>query len=52
MYVSGAFDTRWDNSILNPAFGSLTASDFEVVSLGWQSSGPAPPTNVRLVSGQ
>ncbi len=36
MYVSGTWDVRWDNDVLNPAFGSLTASDFEVVQLGWQ----------------
>src|SRR5262245_46123169 len=36
MYVSGTWDTRWDNDVLNPAFDSLTASDFEVVALGWQ----------------
>lgn len=36
MYVSGAYDTRWDNDVLNPAFGALTASDFEVVQLGWR----------------
>jgi hypothetical protein len=36
MYVSGAFDPRWDNGVLNPAFRSLTASDFEVIELGWR----------------
>ncbi len=36
MYVSGAYDTRWDNDVLNPAFASLTASDFEVVQRGWK----------------
>lgn len=36
MYISGAYDTRWDNDILNPAFDELTASDFEVVQRGWQ----------------
>jgi hypothetical protein len=35
MYVTGAYDTRWDNGVLNPAFASLTASDFEVVERGW-----------------
>ncbi len=35
MYISGAFDTRWDNGILNPAFHSLDASDFEVVQRGY-----------------
>ena len=36
MYVTGAYDTRWDNDVLNPAFASLKASDFEVVELGWR----------------
>lgn len=36
MFISGAYDTRWDNDVLNPAFASLTASDFEVVELGWR----------------
>ena len=52
MYISGTFDTRWDNGILNPAFGALTASDFEVITRGWQPTGPNPPTNVRIVSGR
>jgi len=42
MYISGVFDPRWDNGILNPAFRSLTASDFEVIRLGYRSSAPAP----------
>jgi hypothetical protein len=36
MYVQGTYDTRWNNDVLNPAFASLQASDFEVVQLGWQ----------------
>jgi hypothetical protein len=36
LYVTGAYDTRWNNGVLNPAFGSLKASDFEVVQLGWR----------------
>ena len=45
MYVSGAYDPRWDNDVLNPAFAGLTASDFEVVERGWKppvavSTGP------------
>ena len=41
LYVTGTYDTRWDNDVLNPAFASLKASDFEVVKLGWQpASGP------------
>ena len=44
MYVQGTYDTRWDNDVLNPAFGSLKVSDFEVVQLGWQPSGaPTDP---------
>lgn len=35
MYVSGTFDERWDNGILNPALGQLRAGDFEVIQLGW-----------------
>lgn len=38
MYVTGTYDTRWDNDILNPAFHGLHASDFEVIQLGWQPS--------------
>ena len=41
MYVSGTYDTRWNNDVLNPAFGALKASDFEVVQLGW-----APATSL------
>jgi hypothetical protein len=36
LYVTGATDTRWNNDALNPAFGTLTAGDFEVVRLGWR----------------
>jgi len=36
MYISGTYDTRWDNDVLNPAFAAIKASDFEVVQLGWQ----------------
>jgi hypothetical protein len=36
MYVTGTYDVRWDNDVLNPAFAALHASDFEVVKLGWQ----------------
>jgi len=36
LYVSGTYDTRWDNDLLNPAFSAVKASDFEVVQLGWQ----------------
>jgi hypothetical protein len=36
MFVTGTYDTRWDNGVLNPAFHSLYADDFEVIQLGWQ----------------
>jgi hypothetical protein len=50
MYISGAFDTRWDNNVLNPAFGALTAADFEVLTLGYRPA-PAPlgPSNLRIL---
>ena len=43
MYITGTFDTRWANGILNPAFATLSASDFEVIQLGWTPSAPPPP---------
>jgi hypothetical protein len=45
MYITGTFDTRWDNNLLNPAFSLLTASDFEVVQLGWN-----PPSGAAALS--
>ena len=36
LYIGGTFDTRWNNDVLNPAFSMLSASDFDVVQLGWQ----------------
>ena len=46
MYVSGAFDPRWNNNVLNPAFRSLTASDFDVIELGWRGGhAPVPGCN-------
>jgi hypothetical protein len=41
MYITGTFDTRWDNNILNPAFSLLSASDFDVVQLGWKPTAAA-----------
>jgi hypothetical protein len=35
LFVSGTYDTRWNNDVLNPAFHSLKGSDFEVIELGW-----------------
>src|SRR5262249_30203450 len=36
MYITGTMDARWNNDVLNPAFASLTAGDFEVIRLGWR----------------
>src|SRR5262245_2661177 len=43
MYITGTMDARWNNDVLNPAFASLTADDFEVIALGWgkPTNGPA-----------
>jgi hypothetical protein len=51
LYVSGTYDTRWNNDVLNPAFRALTADDFEVIKLGYQPAALAPPTNLRLIRG-
>ena len=48
MYVQGTYDTRWNNGVLNPAFASLHASDFEVVQLGWKP--PLVDARARLRS--
>jgi hypothetical protein len=45
MYITGSFDLRWDSNLLNPAFSTLTASDFEVVQLGWN---PPPSATAAL----
>jgi len=47
MYVTGTYDTRWNNSVLNPAFHALNASDFDVVQLGYVAL--PPPTNLRFI---
>ena len=51
MYISGTYDTRWNNGVLNPAFSALTANDFEVISLGYRPSTlpPVPPRGLRIV---
>jgi hypothetical protein len=43
MYISGTYDTRWNNDVLNPAFAAVKASDFEVIRLGYN---PAPPPSL------
>jgi len=49
MYISGTYDTRWNNDILNPAFGNLTANDFEVIQLGYNPA-PAAPASLSSLS--
>jgi hypothetical protein len=50
MYITGTYDTRWDNGILNPAFAALTASDFEVIQLGYNVPSSQTATALRAVS--
>ncbi len=49
MFVTGTFDTRWNNEILNPAFATLSASDFEVIAVGWKPP-ELPPALAALTS--
>jgi hypothetical protein len=52
MYISGTYDTRWDNNILNPGFGAVTASDFDVILLGYNpSAAPAALAGVTVNPG-
>ncbi len=49
MYITGTFDTRWNNDLLNPAFSALSAGDFEVVELGWKPTA-APAASLASLS--
>lgn len=49
MYVSGAYDTRWDNGLWNPFFAAIRAGDFEVVEQGWGAARFYPLTPCRLL---
>jgi hypothetical protein len=49
MYISGTLDPRWNNDVLNPAFQALTASDFDVVQLGWKGAPPTAPADFRII---
>ncbi len=48
MYVSGTYDQRWNNDVLNPAFHALSASDFEVVAVGYHPGAPSAPTGLTI----
>jgi len=50
MYITGTYDTRWNNDLLNPAFRNLTASDFEVIQLGYNPTVSAPALSAVAVS--
>jgi hypothetical protein len=50
MYITGTYDTRWDNGILNPAFAALTANDFEVIQLGYNNTPAQTAAALRAVS--
>ena len=52
MFVTGTFDTRWNNGILNPAFALLTAGDFDVIELGWNPAAGGPTLNAISGSAQ
>lgn len=51
MFISGTYDTRWNNAVLNPAFRAIKAGDFEVIRLGYNPdvAVPSAPVNFRLV---
>jgi hypothetical protein len=49
IYVSGAYDTRWDNGLWNPFFAPIRAWDFEVVEQGWGSGSYYSVTPCRVV---
>jgi hypothetical protein len=49
MYITGTYDTRWNNDIVNPAFANLSASDFEVIQLGYNQAQTSQPTLSSLV---
>ncbi|MGH7809345.1 MAG: hypothetical protein ACREP5_03605, partial [Candidatus Binatia bacterium] len=48
MYITGTYDTRWNNDVLNPAFRNLTVSDFEVIQLGYNPT--VAPASLSSVS--
>jgi hypothetical protein len=50
MYIGGTYDTRWNNDILNPAFSSLKASDFEVIQLGWKPGSTPVCSSVTITA--
>ena len=41
MYVTGAYEPRWDMDVFVPTLRALHTSDFEVIELGWKPSNSA-----------
>ena len=51
LFITGTYDARWNNDVLNPAFQRLTANDFEVITLGYRPTGvPVAPRNLRILN--
>jgi hypothetical protein len=50
MYVTGAYDPRWDttNNLVGPRWGTITAADFEVVQLGWKPATSPPVVDLHF----
>ncbi len=48
MYVTGAYDMRWASPLIGNRWGTITASDFEVVQLGWKPAVSPPVLNLRF----
>jgi hypothetical protein len=49
MYITGTYDTRWNNDLLNPAFANVSASDFEVIQLGYNPAQTSQPSLSSLI---
>jgi hypothetical protein len=53
MYVTGTYDPRWETApggVIGPRWQGLSASDFEVVQLGWKPAVTPDPTPRRLIT--
>jgi hypothetical protein len=53
MFISGTYDTRWNNDVLNPALATIHAGDFEVLPLGYQpaAAGCVPDAGTLCLNG-
>ena len=49
MYITGTYDTRWNNDVLNPAFANVSANDFEVIQLGYNPAQTSQPSLSSLI---